>query len=79
MMNKCPYCNSVSGFYTKDYIYGSSVFFYNFDGSEAEDNSSIYDSLNFKKGKCAYCSECDKYLGYVDDVLLDEKEINANE
>lgn len=76
-MNKCPYCNSVSGFYTKDYLYGSSIFFYNFNGSGAKDNSALYDSIQHKQGKCAYCSECDRYLGYVKDIP--DEEGNNNE
>lgn len=68
-MDKCPYCGSTSGFYTKDYVYGATVFYRNFDGSEAEDNSQLYDSLLHKMGKYAYCSECDRCLGKVEKIL----------
>lgn len=61
----CPHCGSEDGYYTKDYISGSSYFYVKFDGSEA-DNGHMYEHLTHKRGKRAYCAECDRYIGPSD-------------
>ncbi len=60
-IDKCPYCGSDEGFYTKDYVVGSTVYRHNFDGSEAE-NGEYYEGVTHKQGKHAYCSSCHKRL-----------------
>ena len=61
LIKKCPYCGNDYDFYSKDYFYGSSYFYYRFDGGEAF-NGNMYDFLNHKSGKYAYCGKCDKRL-----------------
>jgi hypothetical protein len=60
-INKCPYCGSDWGYYTKDYIHGSTWYRCNFDGTEA-DNGDMYDPLTHEAGKYAYCLSCNKRL-----------------
>ncbi|AKO92687.1 hypothetical protein BEH_11635 [Priestia filamentosa] len=60
-IKECPHCHSKEGYYSKERVYGSVNWKYNFDGSEA-DNSAAYDYLTTKSGKCAYCRACDKKL-----------------
>lgn len=65
-MDKCPYCNSKEGYYTKIQVKGSMIYRYNYDGSEA-DNGDMYDGLTYTSGKCAYCLSCDKRLFKMSD------------
>lgn len=60
----CPHCGANTGYYTKDYIYGTAYWNCNFDGSEA-DNSEKMDYLMNREGKQAYCQECDKYIAKI--------------
>jgi hypothetical protein len=60
-MESCPHCNYMGGYYVKEKVSGSIYYYYNFDGSQA-DNSSMYDHLIHKGGKVAYCKNCDKRL-----------------
>lgn len=74
-MDRCKYCGSDSGYYTKDYIQGPARYYHAFDGSDLDnkiDNSSYYDGVTIKEGKYAYCIECDKCLGKVKDVINNE-------
>jgi len=59
-MNQCKYCGH-DKYYTKDYVYGSTLYFYRFDGEEA-DNSDYYTRLTHKQGEYAYCAKCNKRL-----------------
>jgi hypothetical protein len=60
-IDKCPHCGSDSGFYTKDYVCGSTRYYQRFDGTE-EDNSEFYSPLEHRQGKYAYCSDCNKRI-----------------
>ncbi|MET3658358.1 hypothetical protein [Sporosarcina psychrophila] len=60
-IEKCPHCASNEEFYSKLTITGSTVLYHNYDGSDAE-NSGLYDGLNEKQSKYAYCSNCHKRL-----------------
>lgn len=60
-IDKCPHCGSDYGFYSKDYVCGSTRYYQHFDGTE-EDNSEFYSPLEHRQGKYAYCSDCDKRL-----------------
>lgn len=66
-VEKCPHCDSKEGFYTKDYIKGSTIYRHNFDGSEAE-NGDYYDFLDHKTSKYVYCLHCKKRLFEVNDL-----------
>ena len=66
--NKCPHCQSDTGYFIKTQIRGVSQFNYKFDGSyDEENNSGIHDSLSYKEGKYAYCRSCDKRLFKVNE------------
>jgi hypothetical protein len=67
-IDKCPYCSSTEGFYTKDYIKGSTTFNHNYDGTEAE-NGEYYEFLDHTQGKYAYCISCDKRLFAMTEVV----------
>lgn len=68
----CPHCYSDEGIYIKTQIYGSAEVYFNNDGSydELGANTAMHDSLTYKYGKNAYCSECRKYIGRVKDLGL---------
>jgi hypothetical protein len=65
-IDKCPYCGSVDGYYTKQQAYGPCTRYYNFDGSFC-DNSTMHDFICYKGGKIAYCVHCDKRLFKVEE------------
>lgn len=60
-IDKCPYCGSADGYYTKEQASGSIYYNHHFDGREA-DNSEMFSLLTYKGGKYAYCIKCDKRL-----------------
>jgi len=66
-IDKCPYCGSDWGYYTKDYICGSTWYRCNYDGSEA-DNGDMYDILTHRAGKVAYCQNCNHRLFKISDL-----------
>ena len=65
-VDKCPYCGSDDGYYTKEQVRGSIYYHFNFDGSEA-DNESMYNLLTYAGGKYAYCAHCNKRLFKMED------------
>lgn len=65
-IDRCPYCGSKDGYYTKEQVKGSVRYNYNFDGSEAE-NGEMYDYLSYSGGKYAYCLHCDKRLFRIEE------------
>lgn len=63
-MDRCPNCGSGEGYYTKQQVKqvsGTVQYRYRFDGEPA-DNGDMYNSLNFRGGKRAYCIDCHKKL-----------------
>ena len=58
-INKCPYCGSEDGFYTKQQARGQVIYYYNYDGS-FHDNGQVHDNLSYNGGKVAYCASCNK-------------------
>ena len=64
--NKCPFCSSNEGFFTREQIHGAIRFRYNFDGSE-KDNSNVYNDVNFTGGRAAYCISCNRLIFRFDD------------
>jgi hypothetical protein len=60
-IDKCPYCGSDDGYYTKEQVHGPIQYMYNFDDTET-DNSEMYNGLILTGGKYAYCINCDKRL-----------------
>lgn len=65
-VEKCQYCGSDNGFYTKDYVSGSTRSYFNFDGTDA-DNGDYFEHLAVRSGKYAYCVNCDKRLFKITD------------
>ena len=55
--DSCPYCGSKTGLYNKTQVSCSVWTTFHFDDSEAE-NGAMYDLLNHKNGKVAYCIDC---------------------
>ncbi|MCR1952985.1 hypothetical protein NSA50_18455 [Clostridium sp. DSM 100503] len=74
---KCPKCGSDDGFYIKTQVTGSTRVCYDGEGVYLMDgaNSAIYDHLNHKDGKVAYCMECDRK---IDSVANIEKNYNLS-
>lgn len=60
-IDKCPFCDSDEGYYSKDYVKGSTIWRHNFDGAEA-DNGDYYEGLSHRRSKYAYCLSCNKRL-----------------
>lgn len=67
-IDRCPYCGSSEGYYSKDYMYGPSRCYRNYNGEEAY-NGEMYDSLNQNQGKYAYCAECHKRLFKMSELV----------
>lgn len=63
----CPYCGNDDEFYVKQTYSGRGVYRRGFDGY-VTDNSHMYDCLNAKVSKWAYCSTCDKPVAQWDDI-----------
>ena len=59
-LKKCPFCGC-DIFYSKDYVKGTTVTYYRYDGKET-DNGQMYEHLSHNTGKFAYCADCDKRL-----------------
>lgn len=65
-VEKCKYCNSSEGYYTKERVSGTVIIIYRFDGEEA-DNGDMYDGVRYHGGKIAYCINCDKKLFRIEE------------
>lgn len=65
-VDRCPYCGSDYGYYTKQQAHGPVRYNYEFDGSES-DNGEMYNCLSYTGGKYAYCAHCDKRLFKMED------------
>lgn len=62
----CPHCGAEE-YYVKMRVIGSiAENYFRFDGKEA-DNDHIHDGLRYRFYKKAYCAECGKYIGKVED------------
>jgi len=66
-IDKCPYCGSESGYFTKDYIHGSTYYYHNFDGTGTY-NGEMYDSMMHVQGKIAYCIDCGRRLFKMSEI-----------
>jgi hypothetical protein len=66
-IDKCPYCDSEEGYYIKEKVAGAIHFKTKFDGTES-DNSDMYDHLEHKSSKSAYCVNCHKRLFKVSEL-----------
>ncbi|RXZ84607.1 hypothetical protein EBB07_00905 [Paenibacillaceae bacterium] len=65
-MKECSHCKSDEGYYEKYTASGETVFYHNFDGSEA-DNGEMHEGLTYKlRSKFAFCRNCEKKLFRLD-------------
>lgn len=60
-MIKCPYCESIFGYYRKVCMKGRGKFTYSFDGSRLR-NDDLHDGIEYRESKTCYCVICDKKL-----------------
>lgn len=69
-MNKCPFCGSSMGLYSKEIARYSQ--FYNFDGDT--DGYSELDDLMVTRRKSTplYCKNCDKRVGTYEKLFPNE-------
>ncbi|PJN53641.1 hypothetical protein PAEVO_03610 [Paenibacillus sp. GM2FR] len=65
---QCPHCGNDESYYVKQQVSGNIHYRINFDGSEGE-NSEMYDSLQHKSGKYAYCDSCHKRLFRINESM----------
>lgn len=59
----CPFCKGET-YYEKQYAKGPVSYYYNFDGSEA-DNSEMHIDITYDYTGRVYCADCDKVLGNI--------------
>lgn len=72
-MKECPFCGS-DKYYLSEYYYGTFDFEHSFRGEEC-DNSGMYDGLQVRTNKRAYCKKCGNYLGNaIDNTVGKEAE-----
>lgn len=62
----CPHCGNDDEFYVIQTYSGRGVYRRGFDGI-VTDNSQMYDCLNAKVSKRAYCASCDKPVAQWDE------------
>lgn len=61
---KCKFCGNDELYCKRVKITGQALFYYKNDGSEAEDNSTLHDGLNYKESKAVLCGECESFIQY---------------
>lgn len=64
-LSACPHCGG-DEFYVVETYSGRSNYFRRFDKGQAY-NGHMYDSLNSKAGKRAFCAACDKPIAKWDE------------
>lgn len=67
-MNKCPYCGSSMGLYSKEVVRYCQ--FYKFNGDA--DGYSEFDDLKVRKSTPLYCQQCDKRVGTYEKLFPNE-------
>lgn len=65
-LQRCPHCGC-DEFAVKQAYNGSGSYYRRMDGREGADNAGMYDCLNVKTGKLAYCARCEKPIGRWDE------------
>lgn len=70
-MLECKKCGNKDWFYVKVKVTGTINIIYNsvgeVDGGGM--NTDMYNSLNYYDGKCVYCLDCDKRIGFKKDLI----------
>ncbi|EJO8074291.1 hypothetical protein Q3R63_004412 [Salmonella enterica] len=62
---ECPHCGG-DEFYVRATASGTTSVFYRFDGGEAF-NGHMWDHVSLKEKKTAYCADCQKRVGIIED------------
>ncbi|EMT0530669.1 hypothetical protein WMB34_004312 [Enterobacter kobei] len=62
-IKNCPHCG-YDEFYVRATVSGSTSVFYNFNGNYG-DNTHMWDPVKMVEKKTAYCGNCQKRLGIV--------------
>lgn len=63
-LSACPYCGCEQ-FYVRATVYGTTSVFYRFDG-EPGDNTHMWDYVQTREQKTAFCGECQRKLGVTE-------------
>lgn len=64
-LKACPHCGSDNQFYILSTVSGKIAEHYLFNG-ERGDNTHMWDYVNTKPQKIAFCSECQRKIGTVE-------------
>ncbi|EOA3731036.1 TPA: hypothetical protein ACVFH3_006096 [Pseudomonas aeruginosa] len=64
-LSECPHCGA-DQFYVMQVYSGKGAYYRRFDGYSA-DNTEMYNCLDHRAGKRAFCSECDKPVASWDE------------
>jgi transcriptional regulator with XRE-family HTH domain len=66
-VESCPHCGH-DEFAVKQTYQGSGLYYRRLDGKEGADNTEMYNCLNHKVGKIAYCGMCEEPIGRWDET-----------
>lgn len=66
-LKACPHCGNADEFYVVQVYSGRGVYRRCFDGYQA-DNGGMYDCLNHRASKRAFCGDCDKPVASWDEA-----------
>ncbi|CAH6622508.1 TPA: hypothetical protein ACPYV3_003821 [Citrobacter freundii] len=64
-IQECPHCGG-DEFYVRATASGTTSVHYRFNGEEAF-NGHMWDNVKLKEKKTAYCADCQKRIGTVED------------
>lgn len=66
-MKECPHCGAQDGYYNLVRYEKSSAWFYGFKGQDEDKicNDEFHDGFVPIDGKLAYCTRCNKKIGYA--------------
>lgn len=62
----CPHCGSTT-FYVEQTYKGPGIYHRSLIGEAGVDNSGMYDNLDIKVGKTAFCSDCHEPIAKWDE------------
>ncbi|EAT0477620.1 hypothetical protein AB4F40_004461 [Salmonella enterica] len=66
-VQKCPHCG-YDEFYVRATVSGTTSIFYRFDGQDG-DNTHMWDYVTTTEKKTAFCGNCQKRLGTIQEDL----------
>ncbi len=73
-LRECPFCGN-DEYFTRDRYLGSSRCNHAFDPESKKEvyNGQMYDDLIHVDGKLAFCNNCFKYLGHVENDKISKE------